>query len=232
MIPDLTKRELETPRHACDLFDWVRGIHGEFGKTNEGKKAMRLYSKPYSKKFCEEIWPLAIYAKIFFGNRSDVSFKPVIGNQSHDAVLVEDKSGETLMYFEITQALDEKAGYQERLRMEHLDKYGHAPTTGPPLMRVKSGVVQQEAEASLNRDWVAETICLIRKAIQKKAQKSYRRDTVLIVQISDSSPFWFQEGYEKRFDAAAKADLCQLASAFSELALVGSEKFCLRYVKP
>jgi hypothetical protein len=233
MTQNLTKSDLETPRHACELYDWVRRIQAEFGKTAEGKKAMRLQSKPYLKEFCEELWPLANYAKAFYGNRSDVSFKPVIGNQSHDAELIDDKSGSTLCYFEITQALDDEAGYQERLRMEHLVQHGHAPLTGPPLTRSRRGVVQQEDEVSEDRDRAAETICLIRKAIQKKANKSYRANTVLIVEFFDYLPLQCQEGYKKRLDAAAKSELCGIACPFSELALIArSGEFPLRYPNP
>ena len=233
MTQNLTKNDLETPRHAFELYDWVRRIHDEFGKTVEGTKALRLYNKPNLKEFYEEIWPLANYAKAFFGNRSDVSFKPVIGNQSHDAELIDDKSGSTLWYFEITQALDDEAGYQQRLRMEHLDRYGLVRLTGPPLTRGQRCVVQQQAEAHEARDWVAETICLIRKAIQKKAEKSYRDKTVLIVEYRDDLPLQCQKGYKERLDAEAKSHLCCLASAFSELALIASSgEFALRYPNP
>ncbi len=237
MPPNLTKSDLETPRHASDLYDWVRRIHGEFGKTAEGRNAVRLRRKPGTKwfsleikRFLEEIWPLAIYAKKYFGDRYDVSFKPVVGNQSHDALLVDDKSGATQLYFEITQALDDEAGNQEHLRQELVVQQGHAPLAGPPLTRDRGGVVQKQDDGSLGRDWEAKTICLIRRAIRKKAEGSFPRNTVLIVEYNDDWLPLTQEVFKKKLESEAKSGFCCLTSAFSEFVLIASSgDFCERY---
>jgi hypothetical protein len=238
MTPSLTKSDLETPRHADDLYEWVRHIHAEYGKTKEGRDAMRLHRQPCLKKLCEEVWPLANYAKLFFEHRSGVTFVSVIGNQPCDAFLREDESGEIRCYFEISQALHGESGdpkhpgYQERLRMEHLCQEGHVQQTGRPLTRDPrtKRVVKQEPEADIAVDRVAQTVEAIRLAIQAKAEKRYPPNTVLIVEF-DESLLQHQEGHREKLDAAARSELCALASGFSELALV-AESGCFGFHYP
>ncbi len=249
MMPKLTKCELERPRTACELHKWVQRIHDEFGETREGKRAVwfrdkpcpnkLLKSEPFLKVFSEEVWPLANYAWRFFQNRSDVRFQPVIGNQSYDALLV-DKSGSTLKHFEIVQTLHGKAGDQDRLRREHLDRYGHAPLTGPPLERTpdSKGVVENWGGCVKHSDAVAATIRQIRTAIECKASKlnRYSDDTALIVEFQGI--FIQLPKDQLTLDEEAKSTLCGLASGFSELALIddvvreGDAVFGLRYPTP
>jgi hypothetical protein len=190
MIPKLTESELQRPRAARELYEWVQRIHGEFGETAEGKSALRRRSAPYLKEFLEEIWPLANYAWLFFRDHRDVRFQPVIGNQSYDALLV-DESGSTLCRFEITQALHGEAGYQDRLRREHLEQYGHAPLTGPRLERGpdSGGIAESWGECVEHTDAVEATLCQIRAAIQEKAAKAYPADTALIVEFQGIPSF-------------------------------------------
>jgi len=232
MIPKLTESELQRPRAARELYEWVQRIHGEFGETAEGKSALRRRSAPYLKEFLEEIWPLANYAWLFFRDHRDVRFQPVIGNQSYDALLV-DESGSTLCRFEITQALHGEAGYQDRLRREHLEQYGHAPLTGPRLERGpdSGGIAESWGEFVEHTDAVEATLCQIRAAIQEKAAKAYPADTALIVEFQG---IHLQQASEQAaFDAVAKSTLCGLASRFSELALIDEiARFGFRYPAP
>ncbi len=236
MVPNLTKSELEQSRCARELCEWADSILSKFGETAEGKGAMRLQSKPYLKQFCEEIWPLANYARLFFWERSDVRFQPVIGNQSYDALLV-DESGSTLCRFEITQALyGEEVGHQDRLRREHLDQYGHAPAplSGAHLERDPDSRGIKESwphELTSHTDAVNATIRQIGDAIEAKATKHYSPDTALIVEFEGGYLWAVEAGAE--LDAAAKLTLCALASGFSELALIDNRPgFGFRYPTP
>ncbi len=232
MIPKLTKSDLECRRTVCELYAWVRQIHRKFGETDEGKSAMRLRNKRYLKEFADEIWPLANYARLFFWGRSDVYFKPVIGNQSYDALLV-DKSGSTLCRFEITRALYGEEGYQDRLRREHLDQHGYAFQFGPPPERDPNsgGVIKSRFELSDERKDVRSTLRQIRTAIEAKASKPHSADTVLIVVFEGVH---LQEAeYQEALDAEAKSVFCGLASGFSELALIDeTARFGFRYPIP
>jgi hypothetical protein len=232
MMPDLKRSDLENPRTAREFYEWVRHIHEECGRTAEGKTAMRLRSGLY-KKFREEIWPLANYAWRFFRDRSDVLFQPVIGSQpGYDALLV-DKSGSTLRRFQITQALDEAEGYQERLRLEHLDAFRRAPQTGPALKRLASGsVAETPAEFVAKDDAIEAIIRRIRNAIEMKGGKPHSDDTVLIVEFEDSVFFRNPED-QRLLDRVTAYTLCGLATGFSELALIGETgEFGLRHVRP
>jgi len=194
---------------------------------------MLLRTEPYLKKFAEEIWPLANYAHRFFGQRSDVYFKPVIGNQSYDALLV-DASGLTLCHFEITQALyDANEGYQDRLRREHRVQHRYASLFGPPLKRDPNsgGVIKSEIEFSDKNKDVQSTLCQIRIAIEEKASGTYPADTVLIVEFE--GVHLQEEEYREALDAEARSVFCGLASGFSELALIDkSDTFGFRYPIP
>ncbi|MFH1674998.1 MAG: hypothetical protein ABIF87_16460 [Pseudomonadota bacterium] len=232
MMPNIMKSYIERPRVARELYEWVQRVHGEFGKTAEGKSALRRRSALYLKELLEEIWPLANYALLFFPERSDVRFQPVIGNESYDALLV-DESGSTLCYFEITQALHGEAGYQDRLRREHLEQYGHAPLTGPPLRRdPDSGFIAETlGECVDHSDAVEITFCQIRAAIEAKATKVYPANTALIVEFQGIH--LQQPNDQAALDALAKSTLCDLASRFSELALIDEiSRFGFRYLIP
>lgn len=231
-MPNLMKSDIERPRVARELYGWVQRVHAEFGKTAEGKSALRHRSAPYLKELLEEIWPLANYAWLFFPERTDVRFQPVIGNQSYDALLV-DESGSPLCYFEITQALHSEAGYQDRLRREHLDQYGRAPLTGPPLRRDPGSRLIAEilGEFVDHSDAVETTFCQIRAAIEAKAIKVYPANTALIVEFQGIH--LQQPNDQAALDALAKSTLCSLASPFSELALIDEiSRFGFRYLIP
>lgn len=232
MMPKLTKCELEKRRTARELYEWVRRISDEFGQTAEGKTAMRLMSGSSDdkmlKRFCDEVWPLANYARLFFRDSNDVHFQPVVGNQPYDALLV-DSSGSTPL--EITRALYGDSGKQERLRCEHLDKNGWAPMTDT-LKRVgKQGVAESESSGTTHTESFEKTICQISAAIKEKANKNYPSDTVLIVEFQDY--FLQKDADQTALDAVAKSKLCELASGFSELALeADTGRFGFRYLTP
>src|SRR5712671_6308546 len=132
MIPTLTEADLEQPRTQSELRKCVDELHRRFSETNEGKRAVRLRRGHLVKKFMEEIWPLALFADAFYRGRSDVQFQPAIGNQSYDARLFEASTHRVLHHLQITQSFD---GYQNHLRMLHLDEHGRAPVTGLKLKK-------------------------------------------------------------------------------------------------
>ena len=184
MIPTLTEADLEQPRTQSELRKCVDDLHRRFSETNEGKRAVRLRRGHLVKKFMEEIWPLALFADAFYRDRSDVRFRPVIGDQPlYDALLIE--AGCPQQFLEITQAFD---GHQNHLRMRHLVQHRHAPVTGPNLVQDKltGSMPETWSDTESHEHLLARTFATIQEAVHRKSQKPYGSQTSLIVEFDDN----------------------------------------------
>ena len=220
MIPVIAKLEIEEPRTSDRLFEWVREVYGRFGATEEGRSAFRLREGPYLKEFQEEAWPLASYAKLFHAGRADLLFRPVLGNQSHDALIIRSESHEVLSHVELTTALDGGAGYQERLRTLHLEQHGHAPLTGAQFARdrISGDVPEVDLEMVDHADARDAELDRIRQAVHRKAKKNYPSDTILVVEFRS---FHFSEPGDQQILAEFAYSLSHGANTtFREFALV------------
>lgn len=218
MMPTLTETDLERPRTQEELRKWVDDLHQSFFQTRESIHALRL-NMGLVKQFREEVYPLALFADAFFKGRSDVLFQPVIGSQSYDALLME---ASTHHYLEITQAFD---GYQHHLRMQHLEKYGRAPITGPRLEKDKTNGCVHEIwpEAEAHEKLLAQTFAAIQTAVKKKSEKPYKSDMTLIVEIEDHHLHSESDG--RALDSFARSTLVPAAAArFAVLSLVSDSK--------
>ena len=125
---------------------------------------MRLKQGNLVKTFIEEIWTVALFADAFYRDSPDVLFKPAVGNQSYDALLIDASTHRVLHRLQITQSFD---GYQNYLRMLHLEEYGRAPVTGPRLKKDKaSGHVRETWPEAVPHDQVlAQTFKATREAV-------------------------------------------------------------------
>jgi len=227
MIPTLTKTDFERRRTQAELRDWVDNLHRSFSNTIEGKRAVRLKKGDLVKQFMEEIWPLALFADAFYRGRSDVQFQPAIGNQSYDARLFEASTHRVLHHLQITQSFD---GYQNHLRMLHLDEHGRAPVTGPKLKKDKtSGHVQETwPEAVCHEHLLAQTFEAIRTAVQGKSRMRYESDTSLIVEIEDHHIH--SESDRRTLDDFARSTLVPVAARFATLYFVSDrERLAIKY---
>jgi len=168
------------------------------------------------KEFCEEIVPLSLYAESFYSAEPDARFRPVLGNQSYDAV-VENSTGVVQEYLQFTMAYD---GYQFRLQMEHLDRYGHAPLTGPELRRNEQGDLEEQAsEAGIVSEREAIELQWIRSAVERKSNFRYEDKTTLVVYFITNglmSPY-----YAQRVDRFVQSEVLGMASDFRHLTIVG-----------
>ena len=79
MTPEITESNLQRRRTQSELRAWVDQLHGQFGSTKEGKRALRLNKGNLVKTFLEELWPLALFADAFYKGRSDTLFQLVLG---------------------------------------------------------------------------------------------------------------------------------------------------------
>jgi hypothetical protein len=118
----ITKRR--TPR---ELKEWVSTVFDRYRESDEAKAHLRD-KKGLCKQLVEEVWPLALLAKQFFGDTDKVFCQPVLGNQNYDA-LIEDGRCEAPIQIkvEFTIAID---GYDEHLRMEVLNERGRVSAYG------------------------------------------------------------------------------------------------------
>lgn len=216
-IPELSKQELEKPRTQSELRTWLDEVYARFGETKEGKQAVRRAKRKCIKELNEELTPLARLADRFYPDRDDVLFKPMIGNQSHDAEIICASTKKTIQSIEITQAYDPNSHY----RREHLADHGHAPQTGrfirdhvgrvvPAGDRgVRSGQLQKSV-----CDWVAEAVC-------RKTNRTYSSGTALIVAIEE----WLMRNDRDRekLDEFVQAQVLSSSLPFEDLYLLGIE---------
>lgn len=84
----VTKEELTVKRTPQELIEWVKRKIEEIDRQEGGKKARRM-REGLCKVLMEEIYPLSIFAGLEFGDRSNVTLQPVIGDQNYDAVITD-----------------------------------------------------------------------------------------------------------------------------------------------
>lgn len=225
MTPILNKTDLEWPRTQAELRAWVNDLHQKFGQTKDGKRAVRLNRDDLVKKFKEEIWPLALFADAFYKGRTDVLSKPVIGNQSYDALILKvsahASANEVLHHLQITQSFD---GYQNYLRMLHLEEHGRAPVTGAMLHKDKAtGRVPKTWPEAVSHDRVlAQTLNTIHDAVRRKSRMRYESDTSLIVDFEDNHIH--SESDRRALDGFARSTLVPAAANFAALYLVSDRE--------
>lgn len=182
--PLLTKSDCELARTQADLRMWVDRVCSEFGATSEGKTAFRLAQAPFVNDFKKEIWPLARFADAFYEGRTDLLFKPVIGSQSYDALILDAESEDIREYVQIVLSID---GQQEHLRMRHLEDHGRAPLTGTqlPRTRKKHPIPEIWGEMVSQDDAREQAFAQIRSAVEAKSINRYESGTSLIVAFED-----------------------------------------------
>ncbi len=215
--PILTKSDCELARTQADLHMWVDRVYSEFGATSEGKTAFRLAQAPFVKKFKEEICPLARFADAFYEGRTDLLFKPVIGSQSHDALILDAESEGVREYVQIVLSID---GQQEHLRMRHLEDHGRAPQTGAQLPRTRKNhpIPETWSEMVSHDDEREQAFVQIRSAVETKSIKRYENGTSLIVTFED---LYIRSDVDR--DALrefARTQLLSLVKHFNKLYLV------------
>jgi hypothetical protein len=225
MIPEFTESDSQVPRTQAQLRAYVDCRRGQFGRTREGQHTARLSKGNLVKAFKEEVWILALFADAFYAGRPDVLFKPAIGNECYDALLLDASSQRVLHHLQITQAfVDTKSnasrghGYQSHLRMCHLEKYGHAPLTGPMLQKNKiTGEVSEVWPEAVAKS-LENTFHGIQCAVERKASTRPEADAFLLVGFEDMSIS--SESDRAALDRFARAALVPTASNFAALYLV------------
>ena len=227
MLPNLDPLNLQKPRTQAALRAWVDHLHGQFGSTAEGKRAIRLNKDLLVKTFREEVWPLTLFADAYYKGRTDILFQPILGYGSYDALIIEASGRRPLHYLQITQSFD---GHQHYLRMFHLVEHGRAPVTGPKLQKDKDTRSVQETWPQVVRHDKAlqESFERIQGAVERKSLMRYEADTFLIVEFEDT--YIRSESDRTALDHFARSALIPRAAHFAALYLVSDrERLAFRY---
>lgn len=162
-----------------------------------------------------------------YKSRSDVLFKFVLGCESYDALIIEAPGGRIIQYLQITQSFD---GYQNHLRMLHLEEYGHAPATGPDLEKDKASgrVGESWSEAIPHNKLLEETFAEIQAAVQGKSLMRYEKGTWLIVEFEDNHIH--SKSDQAALNEFARSTLIPAVSHFAALYLVSDrERLAFEY---
>jgi hypothetical protein len=179
--------------------------------------------KGFCKQFIEEIYPLSILARLEFPSRNDVTFKPIIGSQNYDALIIYNlPSPKIESKIEITQAHEGQDNYLRRFMIQ---EYGSAPLSGQTnkigtrkieieLRDLAKKVFVRDVQDSVN-----DQIKLIGEALDRKLKKSYERDTSLLI-IFDDLIASLGEDAEKQLRNFINAQ-SRVKEKFSTLYLVG-----------
>jgi hypothetical protein len=231
----LSESEMQKARTQADLRADVDSLRDQCGATREGKRAARFGQGKLVKKL-EEMTLLALFADAFFNGRSDVLFKPIVADQSYDALLLDPLTGRVLHHLQLTQAFADASGsdasrgygYQNHLRMCQLDEYGHAPLTGPKLQRNRATGNVPETRAEVVPKSLENIFDGLQSAVERKASTQPEADAFLIVGFEDMSIS--SESDRAALDRFARSALVPRAGRFATLYLVsGWRRLAFRY---
>lgn len=225
----LTKDELQTPRSAEEMLDWVYAALGRF--NNKALKAAAREGKFFAKELTDEALPMALFAQRYFDSSPDVLISHVIGSQQYDAT-VEDRraNASPIQYIETTVS---DRDYTESLRMEILNRDGSVPAYGDVQAQGPKGqrTLLKAKSMAVNHDKIrAKHIAAVIVVVKSKAAKSYPNNTALVVRIDDAGAFR-EDGDVAILDNVARGALVPMLSGreFKVLALEGSQRIHLAY---
>lgn len=226
----IERAEFEVPRTAESMLAWVDEAGQRLSATPETRAAARL-GRLGAKELWEEARPIALFARGYFGASPEVTIRHVLGNQNHDAV-VEDRRAKPSRVRFVEVTLSDQT-YEDAIRMELLNRDGHAPATGTVRAegpRHNRRVLEGQTEAVdhiVSREQAIESVA---RAIGRKLEGQYPAGTALVVRVDDYLPFRFEEDVAE-LDRIATERLAPMVDGreFVVLALVGSRGTCLAY---
>lgn len=222
--------EMQVPRTAADMLDWVDSTHGRF--NTKALRAEARLGQHFAKELLEEARPIAQFARRHYGAVTDVLISHVLGNQHHDAT-VDDRRAqpEDIRLIEVTGTRT----YEDALRMEVLNRDGHAPMLGN-IERVRTGAnrgqIAAHGVAQEHGRILADYVPLVLRAAQGKASNpNYGTNTALIIAVDDYMALREPEDVAT-LDAYAREHVVPLLSQqspFVMVALEGGRELHLEY---
>lgn len=210
-----TKEELETPRSAGNFLPWVEERLLKLGKTKDGKTALRL-GHGLAKQLTEEAYAVGIFASVHFQKSPDVTIRYVVGNQSYDAAVTDNRLQKSpVEYVEVTQAHE---GRNFHLRMLYLEEHRHVSPIGE--VTEHEGRISVESQAISKKENLDTALQRIFKAAGRKAAKRYPDNTALVVAFEDSVGIHDVRD-EQEVDKFVQDNVIPLVGGFRWFALVG-----------
>jgi hypothetical protein len=175
-----------------------------------------------TKKFYDEVFPLAVFAQREYHNRTDVIIYANLGNDNFDARIVSGLPLTSITTFvEITYA---KNGYDDSRRMEVLKHHGHVSLTGSVSSHGRRGspnrLVSVEDEAIRHDKFLAKILALVETRLHAKAGAQYGTSHILVVAVDDHLPFRNPEDAEALAHRASNL-LQSLSLDFHKVVFVG-----------
>lgn len=225
----ITIKELEIPRSALTVKQWVDANIQRIGSTDEGKQAVRL-REGLLKELIEEALPLGIFCDAYFDKSEMVTVTHKVGNQNYD-VVVEDSRPQktTLKYIEITQAHE---GEESHLRMLFLNKNGHANVIGKVT---KSGTKHKGINIEIENEAISHSVIfcrgaeMIRAAAIRKAGNIYPEHTGLVIVCDDYIAFKDEQD-KQRLSKFVETEVLKILKNFEKVFIIGwSSKLYLEF---
>jgi len=226
----LTKEELETPRTACEILDWVTNAIESFHETKELRAAARE-GKFFAKELIEEALPIALFSSRYYGASGEVLITHVLGSQQYDATVEDRRAQPSPIQFIETTVSD--WSYEESLRVELLNRNGSVPAYGEVHAKGPKGnrsKLRAESGTLKHADVREQHIAGVISAVKRKADKPYPDGTALVVRVDDALPFRDDDDVAI-LDDVARSELVPMLSGprFRILALEGSARVHLAY---
>ncbi len=166
-----------------------------------------------------EAIPIGLLASKFFDGSEDVRISLKIGSQTFDATVVDGRNeGSGVEYIEVTVAHE---GYDEHLRMKVLHDTGesgfgtvikHGTNKTGLDVKIDRGMVSQAEILKREADLVA-------KAIDRKLDKPYPPNTLLVIDFDDRMAFDRRDNTENL--EAVVSEYSDKLEAFHTVAIVG-----------
>ena len=153
-----------------ELNHYLHDVENKHEKTHK--------SKVLRKNFIQELYPLHLFLNKSY-KKDSITIEIKNGNKNHDAVLREEGK-ET--FIEITYPRD---GEQDLYFRKHLDKFKRAPLTDDISTKSLKNTIENNEGLSHEFELVSEKIKEgakeINKILEKKANKNYDPETILLV---------------------------------------------------
>jgi hypothetical protein len=218
----LTRDVLEESHTAKSYLSWARGLVAQVKSEPDGLRRIRL-REGLTKELMTEALPIGHLASTYFAESEDVRIKLKIGNQNFDAEVSDDrKNASPLSFIEVTLAHE---GEDEYLRSLVLHEIGEVSGLGKVTKRgtKKSGLTVEVAREMVSQgDVLSRERDCVSRAIERKLDKDYPADTLLLIGFDDTIAFERRDNTEN-LQAVLDEFLSRLKS-FHTVAIVGLQR--------
>lgn len=219
-MPDvLTNEVLEESHTAKEYLLWAKDLVKKLKSEPNGLERIRL-RVGLAKVLMEEAIPIGLLASKYFGESDDVRIKLKVGSQTYDAEVSDNrKQPSAISFIEVTLAHE---GEDQYLRMRHLHEKGEVSGLGRVIKRgtKKTGLdVKVVNETLTQAEIMRRERDLLLKTIDKKLQKKYPPNTLLLVALDDEMAFDRKDNIKNLEDVIVER--MSSLSAFHTIAVVG-----------